>query len=85
MQASIVTFNSSSYRSFFLNNDNGIFNLFQGSENSVFNKPIVGRGAAFADYDKDGDLDILITENAGPVHLWRNDLYNESSRSNNNS
>ncbi len=68
----------------FLNNDNGIFNLFQGSENSVFNKPIVGRGAAFADYDKDGDLDILITENAGPVHLWRNDLYNESSRSNNN-
>ncbi|HJM85844.1 MAG TPA: CRTAC1 family protein [Candidatus Marinimicrobia bacterium] len=68
----------------FLNNDNGIFNLFHGSENSVFNKPIVGRGAAFADYDKDGDLDVLITENAGPVHLWRNDLYNESSRSKNN-
>jgi len=68
----------------YLNNDNGIFNLFQGSENSVFNKPIVGRGAAFADYDKDGDLDILITENAGPAHLWRNDLFHESKSPKNN-
>ena len=68
----------------YLNNDNGIFNLFQGSENSVFNKPIVGRGAAFADYDKDGDLDILITENAGPAHLWRNDLFHGSNSPKNN-
>ncbi|MDP7059304.1 MAG: CRTAC1 family protein, partial [Candidatus Marinimicrobia bacterium] len=68
----------------FLNNDNGIFNLFRGSENSVFNKPIVGRGAAYADYDKDGDLDILITENAGPVHLWRNELFHGPNLAKNN-
>ena len=34
---------------------------------------MVARGAAYADYDKDGDVDILITENDGPAHLWRND------------
>ena len=31
------------------------------------------RSAAYADYDRDGDLDILLTENNGPAHLWRND------------
>ncbi len=34
---------------------------------------MVARGAAWADYDRDGDVDILVTENDGPVHLWRND------------
>src|SRR5690606_19955202 len=29
---------------------------------------------AYADFDKDGDLDVLLTENHGPAHLWRNDL-----------
>ena len=33
-----------------------------------------GAGAALFDYDRDGDLDVLITENGGPAHLWRNDL-----------
>ena len=36
-------------------------------------KPIVGRGAAFADFDKNGTLDVLVTENGGSVHLYRND------------
>ncbi len=35
---------------------------------------MVARGAAYADYDRDGDLDVLVTENGGPAHLWRNDL-----------
>ena len=35
---------------------------------------MVARGAAYADYDRDGDLDVLLLENAGPAHLWRNDL-----------
>ena len=33
----------------------------------------VARGAAYGDYDRDGDLDVLMTENNGPVHLWRNE------------
>ena len=36
-------------------------------------EPIVGRGAAYADYDGDGDLDVLLTTNDGPARLLRND------------
>jgi len=38
-----------------------------------FARPKVGRGAAFGDFDNDGDLDVLITTNNGPAHLYRND------------
>jgi len=38
-----------------------------------FATPKVGRGAAFADFDRDGDLDVLITTNHGPAYLYRND------------
>jgi len=37
-------------------------------------QPLLGRGAAYADYDRDGDLDVLLIENGGPVHLWRNQV-----------
>jgi hypothetical protein len=36
-------------------------------------KPIVGRGATYADIDNDGDLDVLITGIASPPRLLRND------------
>lgn len=36
-------------------------------------KPIVGRGAAFADYDRDGDLDILVSVNNGAPMLLKNE------------
>jgi enediyne biosynthesis protein E4 len=37
-------------------------------------KPIVGRGATYADIDGDGDLDVLLTQIAGPPLLLRNDV-----------
>jgi hypothetical protein len=40
---------------------------------SAFNRPVVARGAAHGDYDRDGDLDIVITTNDGPAYLFRND------------
>ena len=34
---------------------------------------VVARGAAFGDFDNDGDLDLLVTANNGPARLLRND------------
>jgi hypothetical protein len=39
----------------------------------AFATPRVARGAAYADFDNDGDLDVLVTTNAGPAKLFRND------------
>jgi hypothetical protein len=39
----------------------------------AFRQPKVGRGLAYGDFDRDGDLDILITTNNGPAYLYRND------------
>jgi hypothetical protein len=36
-------------------------------------RPVVARGAAYADYDHDGDLDVLVSTNHGPAYLFRND------------
>ncbi len=57
----------------FLNQGNALFDEFIPDQGPL-TQPMVARGAAYADYDRDGDLDILITENDGPAHLWRNDL-----------
>jgi hypothetical protein len=46
---------------------------------AAFNRPIVARGAAYADYDHDGDLDILVTTNNGPAYLFRNDGGNRNN------
>ena len=38
----------------------------------------VGRGLAAADYDDDGDIDLAVTGNGGPLQLLRNDLTGHS-------
>ena len=39
----------------------------------AFATPKVARGCAYADFDNDGDLDVVMTANNGPVSLYRND------------
>jgi len=39
----------------------------------AFNRPVMGRGAAYADFDGDGDLDLFTTTLGGPASLFRND------------
>ena len=46
---------------------------------AAFNRPVVARGAAYGDYDRDGDLDVLVTNNGGPVYLFRNEGGNQKN------
>ena len=40
---------------------------------NAFTRPLVARGAAYGDFDHDGDLDVLVAQNNGPAVLYRND------------
>ena len=57
----------------FRNVDKGKFQEVTKLLGDGFARPRVSRGAAFADYDNDGDLDIVMTTNNGPAVLLRND------------
>src|SRR5205085_4974038 len=57
----------------FRNLGNGKFEEVTAATGAAFSAPRVARGAAHADIDNDGDLDLLITTNGGPALLFRND------------
>jgi hypothetical protein len=58
----------------FLNVAGGKFHDVASEVGGGFEKPKVGRGLAYGDFDRDGDLDILLTTNNGQAYLYRNDL-----------
>jgi hypothetical protein len=51
----------------------GRFEETTGKAGADLAKPMVARGAAYADIDGDGDLDVACSTNGGPAMLWRND------------
>jgi enediyne biosynthesis protein E4 len=57
----------------FRNRGNGTFQEVPPAPGSGLDLRIIGRGAAYADYDRDGDLDLLLTANQGHAYLLRNE------------
>jgi enediyne biosynthesis protein E4 len=57
----------------FLNGGGGQFRNVAESIGGGFALPKVGRGLAYGDFDRDGDVDVLMTTNNGPAYLFRND------------
>ena len=63
----------------FRNIGKGKFENVTPAVGTAFSRPMVGRGAAYGDFDRDGDLDVLVTTNAGPAHLFRNEGGNQNN------
>ena len=57
----------------FLNDGKGDFRDVAAQAGGGFAAPKVARGLAYGDFDRDGDLDLLITTNQGPAYLYRNE------------
>jgi hypothetical protein len=65
----------------FRNLGHGRFEELTAALGKEFAAPRVARGAAYADYDNDGDLDLLVTSSRGPARLFRNDAVPAARRS----
>lgn len=62
----------------FRNKGKGHFENVTDKVGTALRQPIVGRGAAYLDFDNDGDLDLVLTTSNGPAKLLRNENGNQN-------
>ena len=63
----------------FRNNGDSTFQEVSERAGAYFQRAAVSRGTLFGDYDNDGDVDMLITQNRGPVTLLQNETETENN------
>jgi hypothetical protein len=63
---------------FYRNLRDGTFEEIAGQLGAALTEPRASRGAAFGDYDEDGDVDVVINDLDGPPMLLRNDGGNKA-------
>jgi enediyne biosynthesis protein E4 len=66
----------------FRNLGKGNFQEVTKSLGASFGTPRVGRGAAYADINNDGRLDLLLSTNGGPVYLFENEFTGSAEAAN---
>jgi hypothetical protein len=68
------TFSLQQPKQLFRNLGNGRFADVTAHAGAALTHPDVGRGAAFGDVDNDGDTDVVVANNSGPIRLLINNV-----------